>query len=237
MMNEKRFYVVLPLLTVLVFSLAHGWAWGRTQVFTGKAFDENGALEYIEEHTITYEGAYVRNSLTTYFDADKSVIGYLQTDYMPLPQFCSYTFRDLRRQYTDGVRVETDQICLFRKEGPEAEEETHCLPKDEKQIIGQGFHHFIIRHLEAIVEGEVFHVKLVLPSRFDQLNFRIRKKEIKGKNILIRLEINNWFLRLFSPHVDVVYERKTGRLIRYEGISNVSDASGRFKKVRINYFD
>lgn len=236
MMHKNRFYFVLPLLTALVFSLAHGWAWGRTQSFTGKAFDESGALEYIEEHAITYEGNYVRNSLTTYFDADKSVIGYLQSDYTPSPQACSYTFRDLRRQYKDGVRVETDQICLFRKDGSEAEEESHCLPKDEKQIIGQGFHHFIMRHLDAIAKGGVFHVKLVLPSRLDQFNFRIRKKKIKGENILIRLEIDNWFLSLFAPHVDVVYERETGRLIRYEGISNVSDASGRFKNVRINYF-
>jgi hypothetical protein len=225
------FFLVVQILAVLPDSVL-----GRTQTFTGKAFNGGGQLEYLEEHNIIYEGEKVTRSRTTYLGLDEQVIGSLTSEYAPTPRFCNYTFRDLRRQYVDGARIKTDQICLFRKKGPEGEEETVCLPMDDKQITGQGFHHFIVNQLDAIAAGEVFHVKLAFPSRLDQFGFRIRKKSIEGKNLFIRLEIDNWFLRLFTPHVDVVYERGSGRLLRYEGISNVADASGQFKKVQIKYF-
>jgi len=212
MISEKRFDFLLLSLTVLVLSLSSGRAWGRTQTFIGKAFDETGVLEYIERHDIVHEGNSVLTSHTTYVGPNKSVIGYLNSEYAPLPQFCSYIFKDLRRQYEDGVRLKEDRVCLFRKVVPEVEEETLCLPKEEKQIIGQGFHHFIRSHLDSIAEGKVFHVKLVLPSRLDQAGFRILKKKTEGNSIWIRLEIDNWLIRFFAPFMDVLYDRESGRL-------------------------
>jgi hypothetical protein len=58
---------------------------------------------------------------------------------------------------------------------------------------------------------------------------------IEGDTIHIRLDIDNWFLRLFAPHVDVEYDLQTHRLLRYEGISNLADASGKYSKVVITY--
>ena len=52
---------------------------------------------------------------------------------------------------------------------------------------------------------------------------------------MIRLEVENWFLRLFAPYVEVTYERQSRCLMRYEGVSNVADVSGRFKRVQITY--
>ena len=169
-------------------------------------------------------------------NSENRIIGRLVSEYSGLPQHANYTFKDLRKGYEDGVLVEDDQICLFRKEGSQATKETICLPKKRNQIAGQGFHHFIVKHLDAIAEGKIFHVHLAIPSRLDQFSFRIRKANIEGSKILIRLEIDNWFLRLIAPHVEVLYDRESGRLLRYEGLSNIADTSGEFKKVQIKYF-
>ncbi|UCF02793.1 MAG: hypothetical protein JSV14_03835, partial [Deltaproteobacteria bacterium] len=99
----------------------------------------------------------------------------------------------------------------------------------------QGFHQFIVHNLERIAQGEVFHIRLILPSRLDQYEFRIRKRKVKGDTLYIRLEIDNWLLRLFAPHVDAEYDQKNRRLLRYEGISNLEDTSGKHKKVTITY--
>jgi hypothetical protein len=40
---------------------------------------------------------------------------------------------------------------------------------------------------------------------------------------------------MFAPHVDAEYDLKTRRLLRYEGISNLEDNSGKHKKVTITY--
>ncbi len=207
----------------------------RTQTFTGKAYNEDGALVYIERHTVTYNDDGVVRSRTAYFDPDEQAIGSLVSEYAPSPQFNDYTFEDRRKEYVDGVRLEEDRICLFRREAPGAPEETECLERDDAQIVGQGFHHFIVEHLEAVAAGEVFHVKLALPSRLDQFDFRIRKLRSKGDRLWIRLEVDHWLLRLFAPHIDVLYDRPTGHLLRYDGISNVADASGECVPVRIEY--
>ncbi|MGD8385905.1 MAG: hypothetical protein PVG49_02100 [Desulfobacteraceae bacterium] len=228
----QRWWIGIAVLLLLQGpSISHA----GTQIFTGKAYNEQGGLEYIERHMITYDEDGVVSSRTTYFDPDERVIGSLVSEYAPLPQFCDYTFEDLRKQYLDGVLLEPDRICMFRKTEPDAETETVCLPREDTQIIGQGFHHFIVTHLGAIEKGEVYHVKLALPSRMDQVRFRIHKRRIEGGHIWIRLEVDNWVLRLFAPHIDVIYERGTGHLLRYEGISNIADASGECKPVRIEY--
>lgn len=210
-------------------------SYGHTQIFVGKAVNKNGEAEYTERHEVTFEDGRVIRSKTTYLDPFNRVIGDLVSEYMPDPRLCSYDFRDMRAKYEDGVRVDGDRMRLFRKKNPSDEVESAYLPLMADQIVGQGFHHFIVLNLEAIASGEVFHVKLVMPSRLKQYKFRIRKRELEEGILYIRLEIDNWFLRLFAPHVDAEYDLKTRHLLRYDGISNLSDASGAYKNVVITY--
>jgi hypothetical protein len=208
---------------------AHG------ETFVGKAVNAKGVLEYVEYHTVKYENGRVSGSQTVYYDANNNKIGELISEYSFGPQFGSYDFRDIRAQHQDGAKVAPDRIWLFRKQSPEDDIDEKYLPKEADQIVGQGFHQFIIYNLERIAQGEVFHIRLVLPSRLDQYEFRIRKRKIKGDTLYIRLEIDNWLLRLIAPHVDVEYDLRTRHLLRYEGVSNLEDTSGKHKQVTITY--
>jgi hypothetical protein len=220
---------------VLCSAVLSASASSTTITFVGKAVDESGRLQYTERHDVTYEQGQVVRSRTTYTDADNRVIGDLISEYLPTPQICSYAFRDLRARYEDGVRVADDHLLLYKKESPEAYRETASLPRQANQIVGQGFHHFLALNRESIAQGEIFHVELVLPSRLKQYSFRVRKRRVEGATLHIRLEIDNWLLRLFAPHVDCEYDLRTGRLLRYEGISNLADPSGSIMKVDITY--
>jgi hypothetical protein len=40
---------------------------------------------------------------------------------------------------------------------------------------------------------------------------------------------------MFAPHVDAEYDLRTRHLLRYEGVSNLEDTSGKHKKVTITY--
>ena len=233
--GRKSMWVVVTLtfftgLFLICFSsLAFG------EIFVGKAINSEGSVEYLEYHTVTHKNGKVSESQTLYFDANNNKIGELISEYSFGPQFGSYDFRDIRAQYQDGAKVSVDRIWLFRKKSPEADIEDTYISKDDNQIVGQGFHQFIVNNLEQIAQGEIFQVRLVLPSRLDQYEFRIRKKKIEGDTIFIRLEVENWLLRIFAPHIDVDYDLKNRHLLRYEGISNLEDASGKHKKVFITY--
>jgi hypothetical protein len=210
-------------------------AFTSTESFTGEAINKEGQLEYIERHTVTYANGQVIRSLTKYIDSHNNAIGELVSEYLSNPQFNSYTFKDIRAKYEDGVTVAGDRLLLYRKTSPEQVVESAQLPKQATQIVGQGFHHFLKRNLEAIAGGEIFHVQLVMPSRLDQFSFRIRKRKVEHQTLHVRLEVENWFLRLFAPNIDCEYDLKTGRLLRYVGISNLEDASGSHKEVSISY--
>ena len=224
------FLLFFTALNLSIFeTLAHG------EKFLGKALNSEGSLEYVEYHTVTHLNGKVSASQTVYYDANNIKIGELISEYSFGPQFGSYDFRDIRAQYQDGAKVAQDRIWLFRKKSPEYDIEEKYLPKEADQIVGQGFHQFIVHNLQQIAQGQVFQVRLVLPSRLDQYEFRILKREINGDTLYIRLEVDNWLLRLFAPHIDVEYDLKTRHLLRYEGVSNLEDTSGKHKKVFITY--
>ena len=225
----------LAIFTLFSMNLIWFGAEANGETFVGKAVNSKGMLEYVEYHTVKYENGKVSESQTTYFDANNNKIGELTSEYSFGPQFGSYDFRDIRAQYQDGAKVEQDRIWLFRKKNPEHNIEEKFVVKEENQIVGQGFHQFIVNDLEQIAQGKVLAIRLVMPSRLDQYEFRVRKRKIKGDTLFIRLEIDNWFLRLFAPHVDAEYDLKSRRLLRYEGISNLEDTSGKHKKVTITY--
>ena len=228
-----RSEMAVLLFTAVVLSCWVTIAYGKS--FVGRAVDSDGNLEYVEYHTVKYTNGKVGESQTIYYDANDNKIGELISEYSFGPQFGSYDFRDIRAQYEDGAKVAPDKIRLFRKEDLEDDIEEAHLPKEQDQIVGQGFHQFIVHNLKKIAQGEDFHVRLVLPAQLDQYDFVIRKREIVGDTLSIRLEIDNWFLRLFAPHIDVEYDMKTRHLLRYEGISNLEDTSGKHQKVTITY--
>ena len=234
-LRRKSIRIDLALFFLIAMNLSWFGAEAHGETFVGKAVNAKGILEYIEYHTVKYENDKVSESQTIYYDANNNKIGELISEYSFGPQFGSYDFRDIRAQYQDGAKVAPDKIWLFRKKSPENDIEEQYFIKEKDQIVGQGFHQFIVHDLGQIAQGEVFHIRLILPSRLDQFKFRIRKRKIKDDTLYIRLEIDNWLLRMFAPHVDAEYDLKTRRLLRYEGISNLEDASGKHKKVTITY--
>jgi hypothetical protein len=220
-------------LAAILLSAVHASA--NILTFTGKAVDESGQLQYLERHSVRYADGDVIESKTVYLDESNRKIGDLISDYEQGSQYGSYIFRDLRANYKDGARVETDRIMVFRKSDPQEPLKKNALQRTANQIVGQGFNHFISENLEAIMAGQILHVRLVLPSRLNQYDFRIRGLKVENDTAYVRLEIDNWFLRLLAPHVDAEYCAITGRLLRYEGISNLTDGSGKHKKVVITY--
>jgi hypothetical protein len=224
------------ILGALFLSPLNAYADKVVELFVGRAVDASGSVAYIEQHRVVYRHGAVAESRTLYLDDRDRTIGELVSDYSQGVRFGSYEFVDKRADYRDGARVLDDAIVVFRDEAADdADVEKAVLSRSSDQIVGQGFHQFIRANLAAIVDGEVFHVQMVLPSRLDQYDFRIRRVKEEGNKVTVRLEIDNWLLRIFAPDVEAVYDVETRRLLRYEGVSNLANASGDPQKVTITY--
>ncbi len=223
------FWVSTLLLLTTVSALAD------VEKFHGKALNSDGELIFIEEHTIRYENERIAAMNTIYYDAEYKQIGELVSDFSAGIQFGSYDFIDERSRYADGAKVLSNQILIYRKETPETETKEKYLKRESGQIVGQGFHPFILANLEELVRGDVISAKLVLPAQMDQFDVRIRKSNFKDGRLRIRIELDNWFLRLFAPYVEADYDTDTRRLLSYQGVSVVADASGKTVPVTISY--
>jgi hypothetical protein len=172
---------------------------------------------------------------TIYYDASLTKIGELVSDFMQGSHLASYDFKDERLRYKDGARIMQDKILIYCKEAPDAGVQEKYLRRESGQIVGQGFHPFILDNLDVLANGEVIPVKLVLPAQMDQFNLRIRKYKIENDRIRLRIELDNWFLRLFVPHVEAEYDMSTRQLLSYQGVSVVADESGKTVPVTISY--
>lgn len=205
------------------------------QIVIGKAYNLSGELEYFEHHRVRYQNGQIIGIKTIFFDDTLQKVGELVSDFSNGQQFGSYDLIDSRHQYVDGARITADRIELYHRKSPKRDLKTKSLPLTPKQVVGQGFNQFIVANLDAIAGGEEFHMKLVLPSELDQYDVLIRKRKIDGHTLYIRVEMSNWFLKLFAPHLDAEYDLKTGRLMRYDGISMIAAANGKNSRVSITY--
>ena len=145
----------------------------------------------------------------------------------------SYDFIDNRLRYENGAQVMTDRILIYCKETPESDTQTKYLARESNQIVGHGFHQFVMANLDSLLEGDVIAAKLVLPAHMNQFDIRISKGKIEDGRINVRIELDNWFLRLFSPHVEAEFDLATRRLLSYRGFSMVSDESGKAPQVAV----
>ena len=234
-MNQYRFNRITVFLAAAIFLLTTVSALADVERIYGRAVNADGDLVYLEEHTIRYENGRIAALNTTFYDADLRKIGEQASDFFHGPQFGSYDFKDERLRYHDGVRVMSDRIMIYCKETPQADTQKKYLQRQSDQIVGQGFHQFILTNLDALVRGDVISAKLVLPAQMDQFDIRISKGKLEEGRLQIRIELDNWFLRLFTPNVEADYDLDTRRLLSYRGVSMIADESGKNVPVTVSY--
>ena len=207
----------------------------KVEKFIGRALNTNGELEFIEEHNAVYRNGQIAFLETTYLDPDYKKIGEIRSDFSAGSRLGSYEFKDERLAYIDGARVLADQIMVYSQKTPQGRYKKKHLKRDSDQILGQGFHPFIQENLESLLEGKVFRVKLVLPSQMDQFRVRIRPIKEENGRLTLRIDLDNWFLRLLAPVTEAEYEINTRRLVAYRGVSAISNTSGKNVPVTISY--
>ena len=234
MQQRLRRWLIVPA-ALVIYSLGIGSLFAEVKWVYGRAMNADGELEFMEEHIVEYQGEQIVASKTIYYDADFNKIGEQVSDFEHGPQFGSYEFIDERLQYLDGARVMPNQILIYCQDTGGGNIKKKSLRRDSRQIVGQGFHQFIVANLDSLVQDEVISAKLVLPAQLDQFDIRISKHQIADNRIHVRIDLNNWFLRLFTPHLEAEYDLTTRRLISYRGLSMIADKAGKTMEVAVFY--
>lgn len=212
---------------------------GTTRIleFSGTARDDSGAVVYREQHRQTYRGQRHLSAETRYLSPEGEVIARLDSDYREHPYVPTYRFEDLRFQRQDGAEVEGDRVTVYGRESAGESIERTTLALSDDMVSGQGLHHYIQDHLDRLTAGEMLRVGFLAPLAGEVYNFRIRQTGMNTSNdtAKLRIDIDNWFLRLFAPYLEVEYDLRNAYLLRYRGPSNLLRPDREAQTVSIEY--
>jgi hypothetical protein len=234
----NRFFatsVVLGGLALATTSLARETT--RVLEFTGVARDDSGAVVYREQHRLAYRGERHVSGETRYLSPEGEVIARMDSDYREHPYVPTYRFVDLRFQRQDGAEVEGDRVTVYGRGAADEALQRETLALRDDMVGGQGLHHFIRDHLDRLNAGEELRVGFLVPLAGEVYNFRIRQTGVStsGDTAIFRIDIDNWFLRLFAPYLEVEYDLKNAHLLRYSGPSNLLRPDREAQTVTIEY--
>lgn len=212
-----------------IWAVEQGSTFKKDTVFRGIATNVNtGLFAYAEEHQNVFNphGDLV-STLTQYFDSNHKLFAEMRSDYPAHFALPNTFFHDFRNGAQDGSRWTPSGLELFTKDHLGAPTRLKTFTHLENRVVGQGFNHFLKTKFTELDDRQIVRVILQLPLRLNEYSFRVRKVETPEPNRLrLKLEADSWFLRLIAPSVTLEYAKAEGRLLRYEGRSNIVDSRG-----------
>ncbi len=229
----NRLFIPMLLLGIIICACPAA-AGERTIVYLGEARNDDGELVYRERHTTTYDGDRIFGSVTSYLDPEGREIATMASDYGRSLALPTYLFKDARRNCSEGLRFNNGTYIIFHEEEGR-DEKTKPLGDRDNVFSCQGWHYHLVENLDRVLADESLEVRLIFPNELDTYTFRIQKMSADGEVVRVKLRLANWLFSLFAPHLELVYDRATKRLVEYHGISNILAPDGEYQDVHITY--
>jgi hypothetical protein len=205
----------------------------QTYKYLGRAYDSKSQLVYTEEHFEEWDEQNIKKVKTIYRDPEQKVIAEFHNDFSHSLKFPLVSFKDERTGEEHGTRLKDNQYSFYKKENAQATELTQMYDKKDMSVAGQGFHFFIVSQLSSLKKGDHAVVDFAIPGRLTSYQFQYKVEELTSDEAVIKLFVNNLFLRMIAPSLSMRYSLKSKRLLEYNGLSNLKNAKGHTQKVKI----
>ena len=213
--------------------------YARKEVMTGKAYwQRDDKLAYLEEHTFFYKSNQKVKVETVYRWPSGEKFADFVSDYRKHPYIPAYRFRDKRFGRVEGLEwLPNGKIRIFGRKYADRKMVSRELDVPSPGFAGQGLNFFIVDHFDNLINSKrPTEVDFIVPLAQKSYGFRIRAQDkISDREVVLRAEIDNWFIRLFAPSIDVKYDTQKKVLIEYKGPSNLLNEDKDIKPVVIKY--
>lgn len=227
------------LLSLALIGFLSGPAYAeKVETLQGKAFKDSN-LVYTEDHTSRFtDQGRVLEASTIYKDPSGKAIAEIRSDFSKSLSAPAHDFKDLRFKQRYGIRYEGDKVIMYVQEGEESEQ-TKVVPVDDKRalLVGcQGLAYYFRDNLDDLKKSKLVPILFLIPGKLETYNFELVYKNTDANGLAIfEIHIKNWFLRLFAPKLTLHYDTLKGRLLKYEGLSNLYDDKKQMQNVKIDY--
>ena len=218
-------------------------AWALTisrqeEVFQGIARDRRGEIVYVEEHRMIYEDGRPHRDEVRYRDAAGQEIAVLNASFADHLYLPNYAFEDRRSGRQAGTFVDGSWVKAYGRVDRHAPVQQAMVPLAEDLITGQGLQVYLRDHLAELSEGDAATpVRFLMPLEGRDFTFHIHRLDTPDEpgTVAFAIEVENGLLQPSSPRPELRYERETGRLLSYRGVSNLLDADQGVQNVAIDY--
>jgi hypothetical protein len=151
----------------------------------------------------------------------------------------NFRLDDLRNGYSEGAELIGSKIKVFTGGTAEEPYKEKLLMVPEPAVVDAGFNYFIEQNWDSLMKGNVLSFNFVAPSQLDYFKFRVYKAREtpyqQQQAVVLKMDIDNFFLRIFVDAIQLTYDKTTKKLVVYNGISNIYDDKGKSHKVRMEF--
>jgi hypothetical protein len=230
---------LLTLLFALVPSAAPAAEAARLSVQYARAQPPGGGVVlYREEHWLRSVDGRPLERLVVYRCPAGPAFARKHLDYSASSSAPSFALEDARTGYREGMRrLATGAELYYRPRADLAEQ--HAALAAAPDVADAGFDEFVRAHWHALAAGEALPLRFAVPARLSAMEFRVRstgEEMIAGQPALrFRLRLDG-LLGFIAPHIDVAYDMRSHRLLRFEGLSNLRNPANAAQwQVRIDF--
>lgn len=226
---------------ILIMSLAFSMSdrYTITSLTTQAVDSKSGRLIYTEERKQTDLPDRPGRWYFNYKDTNGKTIVRRQVNFENNILKPNFRLDDLRDGYSEGAELNGDSIKVFSGGSVKEPYTEQWLKVPEPAVIDAGFNFLIEQSWDRLLQGKTIVFYFVAPSQLDYFKLRVYKAgETTIQNrpaVILHMDIDNFFLRLFVDAIRLTYDTATGKLVVYEGISNIYDEKGKSHKVRMEF--
>ncbi len=138
----------------------------------------------------------------------------------------------------EGVRTVGTERSVFFRDDRSAPEKTSPLPPIHGLVADAGFDEFVRTHWQGLMSGKSQELHFLVPSRLEEIGFQaqhLRRDTVDGISAeVFRLKLAG-FWGWILPGIDVSYGADDHTLMRYDGLSDLRDASGDNFQTQISF--
>lgn len=213
----------------------------RSLTYNGVASDLESDEIYFTEHHEEYLSDTQSTELTEieYRNPAGKMIVKKRIDYSR-NHFCpDFMQEDVRDGYIEGANVTGEEIELIYRKNKKKNIQRKKIKIPSPAVIDGGFNYFLKSHWNELMKGEQIRLNFAVPSQLTYYSFRvfkIREETVNQKKIIVfKMEPDALLLRMLVAPILLTYNLETRRLMQYQGITTINDASGKSFKAKIIY--
>ncbi len=231
--------VLLALALTLVNSTAFAQAATSSRLdYIGTASSpDTGIPVYTEAYAEHYDASgKLLQTQVQYRDAQGNAIADKQLDYQRHPHAPAFTFVNHKTGYRETVSwLDDGRIRLSHADSPQAPAREKILAVPEPVVADAGFNQFVRAHLPQLEQGQTVSFHFLNPARLDWFRFTARGEPLDTSTLQVTIAPASRILQWLVEPIRLTYARDSGRLLRYEGLTNISLEGGNTLVARIEY--